>query len=90
MYTPCIVGIMLVAELLVAVKAERQDYVDFFEERKKEVAVNATRLNSTAAHAPNSREGSIAEAFDKILENEFPDKEDPQEGTSFLGLIAKT
>jgi hypothetical protein len=71
----------------VVASAERLDYVDFFEERKKEAEelVNATtRLNNatttTEARPPSSREGSIAEVFDELLEREFPEKEDPQEG----------
>lgn len=81
-------GIILVSELLVAVRAQRVDYVDFFEEKKREQAdVNMSRSNSTSAQSPNSREGgSLADAFDKMLEKEFPDKEDPQEGGNFSSL----
>lgn len=84
-YALCVFGLILVAELLVAVRAEREDYVDFVEERKKEAELNATRANATA---PNSREGSIAEAFDKLLDKEFPDKEDTQEAND--GLVGSS
>jgi hypothetical protein len=85
LYTLLLLGMLLVAEILVVASAERLDYVDFFEERKKEAEelVNATtRLNNatTEARPPSSREGSIAEVFDELLEREFPEKEDPQEG----------
>ncbi|KAG0573127.1 hypothetical protein KC19_VG151000 [Ceratodon purpureus] len=78
-------GLVLVAELFVAVRADREDYVDFVEEKKKEVELIATRVNATA---PNSREGSIAEAFDKLLDKEFPDKEDTQEANE--GLVGSS
>ncbi|KAG0594458.1 hypothetical protein M758_UG079300 [Ceratodon purpureus] len=84
-YVLSALGLILVTELLVAVRAEREDYVDFVEERKKEEDLNATRVNSTA---PNSREGSIAEAFDKLLDKEFPDKEDTQEANE--GLVGSS
>lgn len=82
-------GIMLVSELVVAVRAQRVDYVDFFEEKKREQAdLNMSRSNSTSAQSPNSREGgSLADAFDKMLEKEFPDKEDPQEGENSLHCL---
>ena len=78
----CILGFVVLVEVLVAVRGERLDYVDFVEERNREAELNATRFNATAsAPPPNWREGgSIAEAFDKMLDKEFPDKEDPQEG----------
>jgi hypothetical protein len=87
LYTLLLLGMLLVAEILVVASAERLDYVDFIEERKKEAEelVNATTgLNNatttTEARPPSSREGSIAEVFDELLEREFPEKEDPQEG----------
>jgi len=86
LYTLLLLGMLLVAEILVVASAERLDYVDFFEERKKEAElVNATTgLNNatttTEARPLSSREGSIAEVFDELLEREFPEKEDPQEG----------
>jgi hypothetical protein len=85
LYTLLLLGMLLVAEILVVASAERLDYVDFFEERKKEAdqLVNATTGNATTtteARPPSSREGSIAEVFDELLEREFPEKEDPQEG----------
>ena len=78
----CILGFVTLVEVLVVVRGERLDYVDFVEERNREAELNATRFNATAsAPPPNWREGgSIAEAFDKMLDKEFPDKEDPQEG----------
>ncbi|XP_024378846.1 K(+) efflux antiporter 5 isoform X2 [Physcomitrium patens] len=81
-----VLALILVTELLAGVSAEREDYVDFVEERKKEAELNATRANGTA---PSSRDqGSIAEAFDKLLEKEFPDKEDPQEASE--GLVGSS
>lgn len=86
-FTLCVFGLIFLAELLVAVRAEREDYVDFLEEKKKEAELNATRANTTA-QAPNSREGSLAEVFDKLLEKEFPDKEDSQEAHE--GLVGSS
>jgi hypothetical protein len=47
---------------------------------------NAT--TTTEARPLSSREGSIAEVFDELLEREFPEKEDPQEANE--GLVGSS
>ncbi|CAK9206897.1 unnamed protein product [Sphagnum troendelagicum] len=53
-------------------------------EEDKIMLNNAT----TEARPPSSREGSIAEVFDELLEREFPEKEDPQEANE--GLVGSS
>jgi hypothetical protein len=59
-----LLSVLLVAEILVVTSAKRLDYVDFFEERKKETKlVSVTKLmnaTTTKTHPPsNSREANF-------------------------------
>jgi hypothetical protein len=63
-----LLNVLLVAEILVVASAKRLDYVDFFEERKKETKlVNATttrlmNATTTKTHlAPSFKEGRFTE-----------------------------
>lgn len=45
MFILCVFGLIFLVEFFVVVRVEREDYVDFLEEKKKEVELNVIRVN---------------------------------------------